>query len=218
MSAIDTSVDIPKPKPFFLFHELTPAEQQRLLDDAPPPEHFARGDVLYSTRQFRRAMGVVLSGTLRVTHAGTVLNRLGPGDVFGVAALYDRAETYVTEVSAATACTVRFFPQELLSRWMQADFRLAENYIRFLSDRIRFLNRRIAAFTGGDAEQRLLGWLRQHAAPDGTVTLTVSMTELSRTLDIGRTSLYRSFDLLERSGTVRRCGKTIYIKDRSDTL
>lgn len=214
----ETSAKGSMPDRFFLFCGLSSAEQQRLLEEAPPPEHFARGETLYSACHFRRAMGVVLEGTLRVTHTGTVLNRLERGDVFGVAALYDRTETYVTEVSAATACTVQFFSQELLSRWMQADFRVTENYIRFLSDRIRFLNHRIAAFTGGDAEQRLLGWLRQHAAPNGTVALTVSMTELSRTLDIGRTSLYRSFDLLERSGAVRRCGKTIYIKDRSDTL
>lgn len=206
------------PERFFLFYGLRPSERQQLLEEAPPPERFARGDSLYSAHRFRRAMGVVLSGTLRVTHADTVLNRLERGDVFGVAALYDPSETYVTEVSAVTACSVQFFSQDLLSRWMCTDFRLAENYIRFLSDRIRFLNHRIAAFTGGDAEQRLLGWLRQHAEPDGTVALSVSMTELSRTLDIGRTSLYRSFDLLERSGAVRRNGKTIYIKDRSDSV
>lgn len=199
------------PESFFLFRGLNEQERQTLLADAPAPESFSRGAVLYSTAQFRRAVGVVLSGTLRVSQEGAVLNRLSRGNVFGVAALYGGESTYVTEVCAATACTVQFFSQELLDTWMRRDFRLAENYIRFLSDRIRFLNRRIAAFTGGAAEQRLLTYLRQHAAEDGQVALPLSMTELSRVLDIGRSSLYRSLDLLERSGVLRRNGKQIYL-------
>lgn len=196
---------------FFLFRGLSAAEQQRLLQEAAPPESFPRGTVIYSADRFRQAMGVVLKGRVRVTQEGTVLNRLECGDVFGVAALYGNDDAYVSEVCAATGCVIQFFSQPLLERWMQQDFRLAENYIRFLSDRIRFLNRRIASFTGGDAEQRLLHWLQRHADATGRVTLALSMTELSRALDIGRSSLYRSFDLLEQASLVRRDGKTIEI-------
>jgi CRP-like cAMP-binding protein len=189
------------------------------LSEAGAPERFRRGDVIYSTTQFRRAVGVVTSGTVRVFRHGAVLNRLECGGVFGVAALYGEEEEYVTEVRAASACEVQFFSQELLDRWMREDFRLAENYIRFLSDRIRFLNRRIAAFTGGAADERLLAFLRGRADKDGVVTLSMSMTELSRALDIGRSSLYRSLELLEQDGTIRRQGKQIYLHEkRSDSL
>lgn len=199
------------PRDFFLFHGLSDTECAARLAQAGAPEQFRRGEVIYSTTQFRRAVGVVTSGTVRVFRHGAVLNRLERGGVFGVAALYDEEEEYVTEVRAASACEVQFFSQELLDRWMREDFRLAENYIRFLSDRIRFLNRRIAAFTGGAADERLLAFLRGRADEDGVVTLSMSMTELSRALDIGRSSLYRSLELLEQDGTIRRQGKQIYL-------
>ena len=199
------------PESFFLFQGLEAAERDALLQTAPPAEEFPKGAVIYSTGQFRRAIGVVIRGTVVASRAATVLNRMGPGGVFGAAALYGQQTAYVTEVTAATACEIRFFDEELLQRWMREDYRLAENYIGFLSDRIRFLNRRIAAFTAGEAGQRLLVYLHQHADDAGAVTLPRSMTELAHMLDMGRSSLYRSLDELVADGQIRREGKLIYI-------
>lgn len=199
------------PEDVFLFRGLSEAERDRLLAEAPLPERFEKGAVIYSAERFRRAVGVVLQGEVLVVRDAAVLNRLGVGAVFGAAALYGEESRYVTEVRAATACELLFFDEALLDRWMRRDFRLAENYIGFLSDRIRFLNQRIASFTAGDAEQRLLTYLRQHADESGLVTLPHSMSELSRMLDMGRTSLYRSLDALTADGKLRREGKSIYI-------
>ncbi len=188
----------------FLFNGLTPEEIAGLMADAPPRESFEKGAVIYTTDRFRPAMGIVLKGRVEVVRGHAILNRLGPGEAFGAAALYGEETEYVSEVRAATACEVQFLPQGLLDRWMQADRRITENYIRFLSDRIRFLNRRITAFTCGDAERRLLLWLRQHADASGTLAPPRRMTELARQLDIGRSSLYRALDTLEQSGLIRR--------------
>ncbi|MBO5797930.1 MAG: Crp/Fnr family transcriptional regulator [Clostridia bacterium] len=196
---------------FFLFQGLNEEEQTTLLQTAPPAESFPKGAVIYSTRQFRRAIGLVVRGTVVVSRTAAVLNRLGPGGVFGAAALFGQDTSYVTEITAATACEVRFFDEELLRRWMREDPRLAENYIGFLSDRVRFLNRRIAAFTAGDATERLLTYLHQHADEEGLVNLPRSMTELAHMLDMGRSSLYRSLDDLAAAGRIRREGKWIYI-------
>lgn len=50
---------------------------------------------------------------------------------------------------------------------MREDFRIAENYIRFLSGRIRFLNERIAGFTEDSAERRVADYFFQHRREDG---------------------------------------------------
>lgn len=199
------------PQDVFLFHGLSDAQRDALLAEAPPPERFEKGAVIYSADRFRRAVGVVLNGEVLVLRDAAVLNRLGRGAVFGAAALYGQETHYVTEVRAATACELRFFDESLLNDWMRRDFRLAENYIGFLSDRIRFLNRRIASFTAGDANERLLAYLQQHADENGPVALPHSMSELSKMLDMGRTSLYRALDTLAAEGRIRREGKTIYI-------
>ena len=199
-------------KPFFLFEGLNDAERQALQAQLSPPEVFEKGALIYSAEQFRRAIGVVLRGTLQVTRGDALLNVLSVGDMFGAAALYGVEDAYVTEVHALSACTVQFVPQEILDRWMQEDFRITKNYLRFLSGRIRFLNKRIAAFTAGAAEQRLLLWLHQHADENSLVSLPRSMADLARTLDMGRSSLYRSFEQLEKEGQIRREGKMIFVK------
>ena len=195
----------------FLFRGLSDEEQTALLREAPPPERFEKGAIIYSAHRFRRAVGVVQRGEVLILRDAAVLNRLDAGAVFGAAALYGEQEQYVTEIQAATACEIRFFDEALLRQWMQRDFRIAENYIGFLSDRIRFLNQRIASFTAGDTEQRVLTFLRQHTDESGLVTLPHSMSELSKMLDMGRTSLYRALDTLTANGQIRRDGKFIYI-------
>lgn len=137
----------------FLFQGLQTEEIQVLCEALPEPETFAKGSRVYAPLRFRRAMGIVLSGELQVVQPGghggrVVMNRLLPGQVCGVAALFGECEEYVTEVLAAVDSRVLFVSQEALTRLMREDFRVAENYIRFLSGRIRFLNHKIAALTG----------------------------------------------------------------------
>lgn len=194
----------------FLFSGMSDNEVAALLADAPAPERFDKGAIIYSEQRFRRAIGWVLDGRVRVRRGHTVLNHIAAGEVFGAAALYGNEPDYVTEITATTACTVRFLPQDWLRRHMAQNPQLTENYLSFLSGRIRFLNRRIAALTAGDAEQRLLLHLRQRADRAGQLTVP-SMAELARELDMGRTSLYRSLELLEQSGQIRRENKRFYI-------
>lgn len=70
-------------------------------------------------------------------------------------AVFGEGETFVTEVYATQDAAVAFIGQQQLSAWFSAYPRLAENYICFLTDRIRFLNRRITTYTGGQVEERL---------------------------------------------------------------
>ena len=142
-----------------------------------------------------------------------VMNRLTTGEVFGAAALFGEAESYVTEIAALRPCVVLCLSQELVTGWMRAHFPVAENYIRFLTGRIRFLNGKIAGFTGGQADERLTGYLLAHRGEDGQVTLPGSLLELAQSLNIGRSSLYRSLDALTQSGAIRRQGRRIYVDD-----
>ena len=204
------------PRGVFLFDGM-PAEQlDALLGGLPPPERFRRGARLYSRRRFRRALGIVLSGTVRVFRdegggRRVVMNQLGPAGVFGAAALFGDEAEYVTEIEAAEDCVVQFIGQEQMADLMRRDYRIAENYIRFLTGRIRFLNRRIAGFTGGQADERLSAYLLAHRGPDGLVKLPGSMVELAQTLNIARSSLYRSLDALEAAGKIRREGRKVFI-------
>lgn len=201
----------------FLFRGMGEEETRELLRDLPLPRTYHKGEAIYTPQTFRRALGILLSGraeAVRTTDGRRVLmNRFEPGSCFGAAALYGSGEDYVTEVLALSDCTVLFLPQETLTAFMKRDFRVAENYIRFLSDRLRFLNRRIAGFTGGAADRRLARYLLEHCGGDGAVSLPGSMVELAAALNVGRSSLYRSLDVLAEAGLIRREGRRICVTD-----
>ena len=114
--------------------------------------------------------------------------------------------TMLTSFSLLTAC----------NGGKDTDGDLAMRYIDFLSDRIRFLNRRIATLTAGSAERRLAAWL-DTVMPDSTdrIVLPFPVNRLADTLGLGRASLYRAFDDLTASGYLTRDGKTVILHDRT---
>ena len=204
----------------FLFRGLTAAELAAVSERIGEPDHIEKGASVYTEQAFQRALGLVLSGELRVTRLGAdgrrrTHNRLLPGDGFGAAALLCDAPadgTFVTEVVAYKASTVQFIQEETLLDLCRRYPRIAENYIRFLTDRIRFLNRAMNGAGGGTAEDKLRRYLLSHCDEMGRVTLPCSLSGLSARLDIGRSSLYRALEELARRGFLRRSGKEIIIQ------
>lgn len=207
----------------FLFTGIPVGECEALMACLPPPREFSKGDGIYSCHDFQRALGVLLEGEAEVSRPcadghRVVMNRLKAGGIFGAAALFGDCSDYVTEIRAATTCRVLFIPQDQMLELMKRDFRLAENYIRFLSGRVRFLNEKIASFTDGQTDDRLRRYLLQNSDESGRVALPRSMVELAQTLNMGRSSLYRSLDALEAAGLIRREGKKLFICDRQRLL
>ena len=199
---------------FFLFSELPQDVCRSMESELEPPVRYTRGEAVYRTHTFRRAIGLILHGSVTVHACGDsdrrmVINRLSAGELFGVAALYDDSDaTYVTEITADSDTVVRFIDQDTMSRLMETYPSVARSYIRFLSGRVRFLNRKLSALTDGDAENRLYRYLLAHRDENGTVRLPISMTELANTLNMGRSSLYRSLDALVSEGILQKQGKT----------
>ena len=138
-----------------------------------------------------------------------VMSRLLPGDMFGAATLFDKGGGPLTSVTAATRCSAVFMGSGPVRELLSKDPAFLENYLSYLCGRIRFLNRRIEAFTGGSAEQRLYNWIKS-AETDG-FSPPVSMTKLAAALDIGRASLYRAVESLVRQGYIERYGKRFQI-------
>lgn len=201
----------------FLFEGVSPTEKERCWAiDGGEETAFAKGEVIYDSECAKRALALVLEGNVRVLHGRVVMNELGAGDVFGAAALFGEEDPYPTTVVARTDCRVLFIPQATVSAWMAAVPRVGENYIRFLSDRIRFLNRRLATLTAGHTDGKLWRYLLAHRGEDGIVRLSGGLNELAHTLDMGRSSLYRGLDALTADGRIIRRGKEIQVIFKED--
>ncbi len=199
---------------FFLWEGVTPAVREQLRASLPAAEEFCRGETVYDSSHFRRALGLVTDGELivcRLNEGRERQHRLQAGQVFGAAALFG-GESYSTEIRAARRSHVLFLPEAQLCDWFARDSRIAQNYIRFLTGRIRFLNEQLRGCTGGDAENRLLHHLREHAGPDGRIGRTVPWSTLAEQLGMGRSSLYRARDRLRERGLLSDENGVLYIR------
>lgn len=166
-----------------------------------------RGGSIYTPRRFRRCLGVLLSGRVRVSKDSLVVSNLSAGDVFGAAALFTDSDSYATTLTALSDCTLVLLPQEEVARLLRESPDFAENYVRYLSGRIQFLSGRLDAVSAGTAEEKLEQYLR--SAADGAGRVTISATQLSARIGVGRATLYRAFETLEEDGEIVREGKTI---------
>lgn len=188
---------------------------EELLSDALAlgAERFSRGETICDPATAERALGIVLEGRAEAvapTRERAVLAAFGPGDTFGAAALFG-GEGYVSRIRAVTGCTVLLLPEALLRQWFARCPRMAVNYIAFLSDRVRFLNGKIAIFTQDSVQHRLYRWLRANCDETGCLPEKLSMTKLAGALSMGRTSLYRAMEELESAGLIVRDGKRIEV-------
>ena len=183
----------------FLFENLTELPD---LTKLPPAVSYARGDSIYAPHDYPKALGVVLQGrteAVSIQRTSAVLSVFGQGAVFGAAALFG-GDSYVSQVRATTDCRVQFLPEQLLREWFVTYPQISLNYMAFLTDRVRFLNGKIAVFTCEGATGKLYNWLQRNANEEKKL----SMTRLAATLNIGRTSLYRAMDELEAKHLIVR--------------
>ena len=168
----------------FLFadHGLTEAAEAIL--DRCPIRSYRKGDLIYSRDCFE--------------------------DSFGVAGLFTENDRYVSDIRAVRPCRVLLLSAPALEQLFAADNAAALGYIRFLSGRICFLNQKLDAFTSSSAEGRIVVWLLENMV-DSRVVIPRGYSDLSRTLGIGRASLYRCLDGLEAQGALRRQEREIEI-------
>lgn len=142
------------------------------------------------------------------------MNILKRGSLFGAAALWDGHEGYVASLTAAEKCKIMFFSQELLEAAMKKEPELAINYIRFLTDRVCFLNDKIQSLIAGRSENTLAQYFEACTQRLGnTFELEIGLTELAAVLNISRASLYRALNVLESENAVKRDGRNIEILD-----
>ena len=175
---------------------------------------FSEGEIIQSASLPLGGLAYIYKGTASVLSDSTdkcvLLRNLSCGDVIGASTLYSESRGYSTVIRAEKNCSVLLIPEEHLKRIISGSTAAAENYIRYLTERICFLNRKITAFTAGSAEARLAVYLSGLPMDsENTVTLPCSLSELADMLNMGRASLYRSLDSMTESGILLREGKKI---------
>ncbi|MBO4367502.1 MAG: Crp/Fnr family transcriptional regulator [Clostridia bacterium] len=193
-----------------LFHGIGKEARDLVISNA-NSQSVPKGETV---RQDRKGeLLILLEGEMNVTgmdeHSAS-LNTLRPGSVFGAATLFG-GNGGVSVIRAVRNSLLIALDQKLMTDLVRQSKEFALNYVCFLSDRIRFLNRRIASFTAGSADRKLARYLLSLMDGSGRISLKMSMLRLSSALDMSRASLYRSFESLEEAGLIDRNGRDILI-------
>jgi CRP/FNR family transcriptional regulator, dissimilatory nitrate respiration regulator len=181
-----------------------------LLQEGVRVEHFDKDQIIFDRHDTERALGIILYGTCVVTkeseNGKMPMSVLKQTDLFGAAALFHEEEAYVARVMASESTWVLLISEDALRGMMQKDFRVTENYLRYLTARIRFLSARLDGFLPQSVEERVFNHIKSRAE-DGLYESEWSVSALAETLCIGRTTLYRAMDKLVSEGKIERHGR-----------
>lgn len=173
-------------------------------------EHYEKDQVIFDRADTERALGIILYGTCVVTkeseNGKMPMSVLRQTDLFGAASLFHDEEAYVARVMAQESTWVLLISEEALRSMMQMDFRVTENYLRYLTARIRFLSGRLDGFLPQSVEERVLNHIKTRAE-DGLYESEWNVTQLADALRISRTTLYRAMDKLVSNGKIERHGR-----------
>ena len=174
---------------------------------------FAKGEAIYTPEHFSNRIGILLEGAAivekRCEESRMLMSILKTGDIFGAATLFlQRDDAYMVSIRAVESVRALFIEEDALLGVMRQHFSIAENYMRYLTTRVRFLNQRIEGFVQPTVEDRLLLFL-QHNAVAGVCTLPFGMSALADALCVSRATLYRALEALERDGRISRENRTI---------
>jgi len=110
-------------------------------------------------------------------------------------------------VAAAESAWILLISEEALKEMMRRNFRIAENYLAYLTARIRFLSERLDGFLPQNVEERVLQFIRQRAE-NGLFESEWSVSALADSLRVSRTTLYRAIDKLVLEGKLVKQGRT----------
>ena len=180
-------------------------KSERISAKELPPNTLA-----YSSQSSDLKVAILLSGSARV-YIGegsekALIRTLNSGDVFGIANLYDDKEPFPTQIITATQSRILFISGYDFKDFIESDPTATRNYIRFLSKKIVYLNKKLATLTAGSAEKKLAAHIYEHQV-NGLFTVS-SLSELASILQMGRASLYRGMDSLIENGLIEKSGKT----------
>ncbi|MBQ7875434.1 MAG: Crp/Fnr family transcriptional regulator [Oscillospiraceae bacterium] len=175
-----------------------------------------KGEAVMTAEHFSRCLALIIRGKASVSKLGldgkrTVINTLREGDVFGMATLFYEEAEFPSEISAESNLRLAVFPKELIEEAFCASPEFAKAYATLLSQKIHFLNKKLSAFSEGEAPEKLMRWILSTANGETEFELGCSLSKLAQMLGIGRASVYRAFDSLCERGLIEKNGKKIVI-------
>ena len=201
----------------FLFKDIDKDIVSKLLKLIEPEKKcFEKNQFIYTKEAYKRKVGFVVTGKCSIVRksaegANINLNTLNPTDSFGITAALSQDE-FLTDVMAVKRTEVLFISEKDILFLVENNSKIALNLINFLTDRISFLNRKIATFSSANADKKLASFLLNEEKKYGSC-FVINCKKTAESIGTARASFYRALNNLINSNLISFQNKKIYIID-----
>ncbi len=200
----------------FLFDGLSSSDIQKILNGLEYEIcEFKKGETVYSPSSLEKKLGFIISGDCAILQKSessvTPMRRISIGDSFGIISVFGSDTPFPTCIEARADSKVVFITQNEVKRIMLLNSKISENLIRFLCDRVNFLNQRVATFSSGSVDMKLASFLLTLYKNTGNTEIKINKSDFAKAISSGRASLYRALNNLSCAGILIVNSKNIKI-------
>jgi CRP/FNR family transcriptional regulator, dissimilatory nitrate respiration regulator len=168
----------------------------------------APGEALFRDGDEARAIFQVERGRIRLGRHGVTLHLAQAGSLFAEAALF--ASHYHCDAVAETVSRVRVFPKAAVLLYLRAHPDLNLAFSAALAREVQTLRGGQEVMRLPGARDRVVAWLTQLGAVDGTITLDQPLSAAAHDIGLTHEALYRSLAALVKEGRLDRPGKRTF--------
>lgn len=198
-----------------LFRGASPEEVRAMLDCLGPEKRkYQRGEVVYHAGDIINCMGFVLSGSVSIENDDvwgnkSVLDKVGPGQVFAESYACIPGEPLMVSVVAADAAEILFLDMNrvlhICSNSCRSHGKLIGNLLFISSQKNLNLSRRIFHTSSKSIRGRLLSYLSFQAAQHGSNDFEISFNrqQLADYLSVDRSALSNELSKMQRDGLLK---------------
>lgn len=175
---------------------------------------FAKGEIIYRTGERVTALGLVLTGSVLIQSSDlwgntTVLDSVGPGQIFAETYACAPEEPLMVDVVAAEPTQVLFLTVErvltVCSHTCAHHARLVRNLLALSAQKNLNLSRKIFHTSARSIRGRLLSYLSEQAVRSGSRSFTIpyNRQQLADYLNVDRSALSNELGKMAREGLLR---------------
>lgn len=180
---------------------------------------YEAGEFLFRKTDTTLHLGILLRGAAevnRVSKDGLMHMRiLRKNDLYGAASLFGGEAAFVTDIKCLEKTRVLLLTEDQMLDLFTQNKTILCNYLQYLNGRIRFLSKRLDAFSKNTVTAKVMTYLSGESSEN--VCRIKNYTKLSESLCVSRATLYRALDVLESDGKIKRNGKEITILEEYDS-
>lgn len=198
-----------------LFRGISPEEAERMLSClGAERRQFAKGQMIYRTGDVVSSLGLVLSGQVLIESSDlwgstTVMDSIGPGQIFAETYACTPGEPLMVDVAAAGKTEVLFLH---VSRVLQVcphtcghHGKLIRNLLSLSSQKNLNLSRKIFHTAAKSIRGRLLSYLSYQAVRSGSRCFVIPFNrqQLADYLNVDRSALSNELSKMQRDGLLK---------------